>query len=158
MDVNYRSLLWPPEEARDVLGSLIAAADVVVCSERDARVVFEVGESGAEAARSFAERWAPEAEVVVLTRGAQGSVLVHDHTVSEHAALPATVVDRFGAGDAFVAGLLWALWSEQHPEDAVRAGAALAALKCSIAGDLSRFGAQQLEATLSEAWDGLIRR
>src|SRR5947199_213571 len=42
VDVNYRALLWGAESARQVLEPLLARADVVVCADRDAAIVFGV--------------------------------------------------------------------------------------------------------------------
>jgi 2-dehydro-3-deoxygluconokinase len=47
------------------------------------------------------------------------------------------VVDRVGAGDAFAAGFLWAMLTGRGPQTAVDAGTALAALKCTIWGDIA---------------------
>jgi 2-dehydro-3-deoxygluconokinase len=47
------------------------------------------------------------------------------------------VVDPIGAGDAYVAGYLWATLQGRAVQDAVDAGAAVAALKCSIWGDIA---------------------
>jgi 2-dehydro-3-deoxygluconokinase len=47
------------------------------------------------------------------------------------------VVDPIGAGDAWVAGYLWATLRGQEIQDAVDAGATVAALKCSIWGDIA---------------------
>ena len=58
-----------------------------------------------------------------------------------------------GAGDAFLAGLLWGLL-EREVELATQAGVTLAALKCGIRGDLARFGPEELERTSARAAGG----
>jgi 2-dehydro-3-deoxygluconokinase len=47
------------------------------------------------------------------------------------------MVDPVGAGDAYVAGFLWAILNGRGPQEAVDAGAAVAALKCSTWGDVA---------------------
>ena len=47
----------------------------------------------------------PTLEMVAVTRGAQGSLLVRREAWSEHPGFPVKVVDRIGAGDAFTAAL-----------------------------------------------------
>ena len=47
------------------------------------------------------------------------------------------MVDPVGAGDAYVAGFLWAALSGRGSQEAVDAGAAVAALKCSTWGDIA---------------------
>jgi 2-dehydro-3-deoxygluconokinase len=48
-----------------------------------------------------------------------------------------SVVDPIGAGDAWVAGFLWASLTGQPVQAAVDAGTAVAALKCSTWGDIA---------------------
>ena len=156
LDVNYRERLWTAEAARAGLADLLAAAGVVVCSERDARRVFDCQGAPDEVLRDFAQRRCPQARVVVLTRGAEGALGLAGGEVHRQPAFEATVVDRFGAGDAFTAGLLWGLLQGplQGPLDAslaraLKSGAALAALKCSVRGDLARFTPAELEALVA---------
>ena len=47
-----------------------------------------------------------------------------------------SVVDRVGAGDAFAAGFLWATLTGRDAQQAMDAATALAALKCTIWGDV----------------------
>jgi 2-dehydro-3-deoxygluconokinase len=109
VDVNYRARLWAPSAARTVIGQLLTYAQVVVCSERDARTVFDCSGSDSELLLEFAEQRAPRASLVVLTQADRGSRLLDRSTgaISAQAAVPTQVVDPFGAGDAFMAGLIW---------------------------------------------------
>lgn len=103
-DVNFRSKLWSADEAASVLGPLIEPVDVLICSHRDATLLFGCSDEPTDAIRKLAER--TSADHVILTRGDQGAMLFDGSSVHQQAALPATPVDRFGAGDAFVAGVL----------------------------------------------------
>lgn len=73
-------------------------------------------------------------QVVAVTLGAGGAVLVAgDQHV--HAAAPATtVVDTLGAGDAFIASLLVGLLADQPLADIARAATAYASTTCSSFG------------------------
>jgi sugar/nucleoside kinase (ribokinase family) len=66
--------------------------------------------------------------LAVLTRGAQGSVVV---TASGTIAVPAepveSVVDTTGAGDMFAAGFLYGITNGLSPEDSARLGGVCAA-------------------------------
>jgi fructokinase len=44
-------------------------------------------------------------ELVAITRGAKGSLLVNEHETVNHTGFPVRVVDTIGAGDAFTATL-----------------------------------------------------
>jgi 2-dehydro-3-deoxygluconokinase len=157
VDVNYRERLWTPEAAREGLRGLLGAAEVVVCGARDARLVLGCeGDESAVLAR-LRERWAPSARVVVLTRGEDGALASDaDGRTAEQSGVRTEVVDRFGAGDAFLAGLLWGLL-ERDLELGLKAGVTLAALKCSIRGDLARFGRDELERAMRSSGRGMIR-
>jgi 2-dehydro-3-deoxygluconokinase len=128
----------------------VAGADVVVSGAHDAEVVWGVGGDPRDAVVQLRRYRAPAAELVVLTTGSDGAVAsLADGTVVEQPAYPTTVVDRVGAGDAFVAGLLWGLEGHGGAE-ALRAGALAAALKCTMRGDLLRI----TEDEFREHFDG----
>ncbi len=83
------------------------------------------------------------ATAVICTRGAEGALgMAADGTLVEVAAVPVTVVDTNGAGDAFAAGMIAASLGLDSPNgigrpdalgDAMRAGAAQAALAVASA-------------------------
>jgi 2-dehydro-3-deoxygluconokinase len=157
VDVNYRARLWGPDAAREATAALTREAAVVVCSARDASTVFGVAEADDRAAAlAFAARFAPAARLVCLTCSERGSIAVEPGgIVTAHPAVPATVVDRFGAGDAFVAGIVDSLLSGLATADTLAFAARLAALKCTVAGDLSL--ASRADVTALTSGD-LLRR
>lgn len=142
VDVNHRARLWSAAEARAELEGLLLGADVVVCSERDAAAVFGAGPDPA----AFRARFAPAASLCVVTRGARGTLADAAGELIEVPAVATEVVDRLGLGDAFLAGLLSGLLDEAGPGDALRRGAALAALKATVAGDVALADAAELAA------------
>ena len=58
------------------------------------------------------------------------------------------VVDDIGSGDAFAAGLIFGRLRQESWEAAVRYATALAALKCTVPGDMSRATLAEVEALL----------
>mgnify|MGYP000123110900 CR=1 FL=1 len=70
-DVNYRSKLWTPAEARPVLESLFPDVDVLVTALRDARAVLNADGDAETVARDLAAEWS--FETVVVTRGSAGA-------------------------------------------------------------------------------------
>jgi 2-dehydro-3-deoxygluconokinase len=148
VDVNYRARLWDPAAAREATGALMRDAEVVVCSARDATTVFDVEdrEVGAMAVE-LTERFAPAARLVCLTCSERGSVAVEPGgVVTMQPWVPATVVDRFGAGDAFMAGVVDSLLGGAPAAEALSFAARLAALKCTVAGDQSQFSRADVDA------------
>lgn len=141
VDVNYRRMLWEPDECREVVGALAAEADVVIMTTEDARDVF--GRSGDVDEILDAIATETGAARVVITAGSHGA---HWKAGSErgHRAgyADAAVVDRIGAGDAFAAGVLLGVLDDDLAAGVER-GLAMAALKLGILGD-------QLTATRHE--------
>lgn len=78
-----------------------------------------------------------------------GAIALADGQLHEVAALPTAVIDRLGIGDAFAAGLLSGLVDELAPSAALARGAALAALKATIAGDHAFVSREELDAAVA---------
>ena len=84
-----------------------------------------------EAARIAAERGA---RVAVATLGDRGSVAWTRVGRTEQPALPATVIDTLGAGDALIAGFIAATLAGADVRASLEAGASAAAEACGHAG------------------------
>lgn len=86
-------------------------------------------------------------QIVGMTRGASGALVCHENIFIEQTAfdVPGGCVDTTGAGDAFHAGFLYGLLTEQETqiEDCLRYGCAVAALKCRRLG--ARAGLPKVE-------------
>lgn len=168
-DVNYRSKLWSPGPAAAVVTSLSDRIGVLFTTPESARQIHGVTGDGEPAlAAALMERFG--VRIVAFTRreadtprstrfgGAaysrSGSVVSRMHDVQ--------VVDRVGAGDAFVGGFLAELLASEEGragggvaagqravpaeweragvlQRAVETGAALAALAHTVPGDFAPF-------------------
>ncbi|MBN8868421.1 MAG: sugar kinase [Solirubrobacterales bacterium] len=150
LDVNYRERLSSPEEARESIESVLPQAEIVVCSRLDARRVFGIeADDTSEVAAEFGGRFAPKAKLVVVTDGENGCVGICDDQVLTQEAIPAEpVVDRIGAGDAFLAGLVTGFVEGRPVADSLRLAAAMGALKCSVAGDQALFDRDEVGAVV----------
>jgi 2-dehydro-3-deoxygluconokinase len=154
-DVNYRSKLWSPEAARETLEELFPDVDVLFVAERDARQVL-AREGDAEAiARGLADEFA--FGTVVLTRGDEGALAVRAGDVFEQAAFETETRDAVGTGDAFVGGYLAARVDGGSVPDALEWGAATAALKRTILGDVALVTREEVESVVSERESGIDR-
>lgn len=152
IDVNYRARLWSPEAAREAIEPLLARASVVICSERDAELLFGAAATDPERLR---ERFAPAAEHCIVTRGELGAIC-HVPGVGQITApaQPARGGDRIGIGDAFTAGVLCGLLEGRDPAEVLRLGSRAAALKAGTIGDMSL--AHRLD--LDVVTEGVVRR
>jgi 2-dehydro-3-deoxygluconokinase len=154
-DLNYRSKLWSTEAARETCERLLPAVDTLVVAARDARTVLGVeGDPTAVAETLAAER---DHETVVVTRGAEGAVAVHDGEVVERGAFPADTFDPIGTGDAFVGGYLARWLDDGSVAEALAYGAATAALKRTVGGDVATVTPAEVERVLDEESTGIDR-
>ncbi|MGH6817051.1 MAG: adenosine kinase [Hyphomicrobiaceae bacterium] len=97
--------------------------DVLFANEREITALYETDSFDAAA-----ERARQDAEIAVLTRSAEGSVILTGNTTIPVAADPvAEVVDVTGAGDLYAAGVLYALARGHDLEFAGRLGSFAAA-------------------------------
>ena len=115
------------------LADVLAHADVLLCDEHEARMIF--GTTSLDDALDAAHASGPR--IVVVKRGAAGSTVSADGRVVDQPALPmaeASVREAVGAGDAFDAGFLDSLVRGGSVTDAARAGTAAAALSLTGQG------------------------
>ena len=70
------------------------------------------------------------------------------------------IVDRFGGGDSFCAGLIYALNSEKYasPADAIRFAVAASALKHTISGDYNYSSLSEIETLMKGSASGRVQR
>ncbi len=70
------------------------------------------------------------------------------------------IVDRVGAGDSFVAGLIYALDSQKHaePDAALRFAVAASCLKHSVPGDFNYTELEEVEALVAGQASGRVQR
>lgn len=149
VDVNYRSRLWEPEPALAGIEPLVRDAQIVVCSSRDAATVFGIEGTDADVVARLATDWAPGAELVCLTCSDRGIVASRGGEIIARPAVRAETVDRFGAGDAFVAGLIDGLGRGLDAGDAIAFGCGLAALKTTVPGDMCPFRRSDVESIVA---------
>ncbi|HFK5792285.1 TPA: aminoimidazole riboside kinase [Enterobacter asburiae] len=110
-DPNIRPDLWPDENAlRRCLEQALQSADVVKLSVEE--LAFLTGDAEVNVGLHALMARCP-ARLVLVTQGKEGVIAWHDGTVKHYPATPVQCVDTTGAGDAFVAGLLYGLAAGQ---------------------------------------------
>ncbi|MEX0578918.1 aminoimidazole riboside kinase, partial [Enterobacter cloacae subsp. cloacae] len=106
-DPNIRPDLWQDEgDLRRCLELALQRADVVKLSVEE--LTFLTGESHIETGLAALMRHCP-ARLVLVTLGKEGVMAWHEGITTHYPATPVACVDTTGAGDAFVAGLLFGL-------------------------------------------------
>ena len=143
-DVNYRATLWSPAEARAFVMGVLPRVRYFFIGAEEARLVLDL-EGPAERVLEALARLAPKA-TVTLMQGAEGcTVFDAGHVLRPPRRYEVQVVDPIGAGDAYVAGFLWAMLRERPTLEAIDTGQAVAALKCSTWGDVALVTARDVE-------------
>ncbi len=147
IDINYRNKLWPPPSARKVLSPMIALADILICSIRDAVTVFKLNPADPEKLAVEMQR-SYGCKTVVITMGEEGALACSKGIIEHQPAYRAKIVDRIGRGDCFSAGFLYGYLMEDIPA-ALKYGNAMAALNQTTRGDFFWCDKADVDALIS---------
>src|SRR6185437_9560956 len=96
---------------------------------------------------------------IALTRSPgsdPGDLLYSGGTIRYAPRYPVEIVDRIGAGDSFVGGLLHGLL-DADPDLAIRLASYAAAIGLATPGDINHFGAEDLVAFEADLTGRLVR-
>ncbi|MDR0536665.1 MAG: sugar kinase [Tannerellaceae bacterium] len=181
-DLNYRRNLWKyGKKAAEVMPELVSGCDLVLGNEEDAEMIFGIKPEGFDAARTGGELdvhafesvceqltdMFPQVAKVALTL--RGSVSASHNTWSgalyagcrmyyspRYEIMP--IVDRVGAGDAFMAGLIYGLLTMNDNSRALNFAAAASCLKHTIAGDFNLSTVAETEKLMDGDMSGRVNR
>lgn len=163
-DINYRESLWTPAEALAVYQQILPNVDILVTNRAVAEGVF--GYSGTDEALLHAFRDEFGCEFICLTyrhgdglrHGSWSSVALCAEELIAGRPFEYDVVDRFGTGDAFFAGLLYRYGETGDPQSALDFGNALCALAHTVEGDVAVLSAEEVDALLQEDYSLVTKR
>ena len=131
LDLDYRAYTWAsPQEARDTYAAALTHTDLVVGNDEEFALLAGNGDPLAHA-----RRLAPKHQLLIYKMGAEGAfALFPDGREEAFGVYSVEVLKPFGAGDSFMGGLISQLQTGACVADAVRFGAACAALVVSRPG------------------------
>ena len=141
-DVNHRAALWrdrDPGEPGELYRDIARQSTILFAGDDEARLLVPDIEDPLELASAVGELGPTQ---VVIKRGALGCAAIIDGHRYMQEAVPVTVVDTVGAGDAFVAGYLAELVAGENAATRLRTAVTAGAFACLSAGD----------------WEGMPRR
>jgi len=166
-DVNYRSKLWSPDEAARGIEEACQQARLLLCTRTDAEAIWGIRGSAELVLRQLAQRFPGDGnrKTIVLTLGHEGAADLADNDYREEPAYPTEGAFRFGSGDAFTAGYLYAyLEGALYRELCVTGnvtpltfGNAFAALKRCLAGDIASITQEEVKQLLQGKNRNLFR-
>lgn len=103
-DVNLRQNYF----SQDVLQDSLNAATIAKLNHEELPIVAEMfkisGKIETERIKNIRKKF--DLKLVCITRGANGSLLVSENAISEHAGIRVEIADTIGAGDAFTAAMI----------------------------------------------------
>ncbi|MCE9521595.1 MAG: sugar kinase [Alphaproteobacteria bacterium] len=173
-DGNFRTKLWESwrSDAPAILRQMFEHADILFGDDRDIALVLNknFGNGSAEQRRERAAAAAfeafPRLKRIAATIRVQHSVDNHElgavmYTRSQVQTVAAvelsSIVDRVGTGDAFAAGVLHGLLTDEVDREALKFGLAATCLKHSIQGDFLTLSVADVRAAMAN--EGLdVRR
>ncbi len=154
-DINYRRNLWQyGKTALDIMPELIEYCDVVIAGITDMENCAEVsGGSFEEACSNFRKKFrntraiaTTERESVSSSHNRISAMLWNGELLRSQEYELTHIVDRVGSGDAFMAGLIYALLTGAKDQDALEFATAACVLKHSIEGDSNLATAEEVDS------------
>ena len=177
VDLNYRSILWSRDRARQIMTDLMEYVDVVVANEADAADVFGIstGETDLErgkldlaayegVARQLVDRFDLQLAAITLRESHSASentwsaCLWNGEEFLHSQSYRIQLVDRVGGGDAFSAGLIYGLLTGKSTRETLEFGVAASCLKQTVMGDFNIASAAEVEALAGGNVAGRIKR
>ncbi len=145
-DLNLRA----PHYDLEIVVGLMEAADMIKLNDEEMElVVIAMGIEGETLADELKQLSAmTETPTICVTMGADGALLYHKGGVHEQIGFPAKVVDTVGAGDSFLATLVYGLLTNETPEDALEVACAVGSLVASKAGANCEVHPEEIDALL----------
>jgi 2-dehydro-3-deoxygluconokinase len=158
-DINYRRNLWQyGKEAREVMPSLIEHSDIVVAGITDfENCVGITGKTFEDTCNKVVKAYPNIRTVISTVRDTVSashnrlSGILWDGTgvveTTQHDIHP--IVDRVGAGDAFMAGFIYATLRGMEGRQAIDFATAACALKHTVEGDVNSVSVAEVDALVS---------
>ena len=177
-DPNYRAKLWSVADAAKAMRRYLPYVDVLITNENQAADLFgvripavevsgdDVTERGYLALAEGMKALYPQLRYVALTERRTFSAEVNSfcaklydgENLYSSEKYRMEIVDRVGGGDAFAAGLIYALRRGKTARDAVQFAAAASCLKHSVEGDMNPATVAEIEALANGNATGRVQR
>ena len=153
-DMNFRSRIWTPEAAAEAIEPFLEAVDILFFARGDARRLYGFTGGPEEIVRQLGEL--TSAGTIVTSLSGDGIIAWDRRRMHLEPARRIRVIDRIGAGDAMVAGVLHG-WLQGDVFKGLRYGVLTAALCLTHYGDAVYVTRDELEGMLDRPDADIVR-
>lgn len=163
-DVNYRESLWETGEAIRAYAQILPYVDILVTNRQVSEHVFKYKGEDRELLGSYQEEYGCDIvcltyrEMVGVLKGSWSSLALFKGHVVESTPVEFDVVDRFGTGDAFLAGFIYGYMETEDVQYSLSLGNALCALAHTTDGDVATFSIHEVRALIDDESTPTVRR
>lgn len=167
-DINYRRNLWRyGKSARDIMPALVNLTDILVAGANDMENSMGVkADSFEDACRDSFRKFSNLKKIAKTNRDSINSShnkitakLFNGKKVLKSKTYDLThIVDRVGAGDAFMAGLIFGWVSDKSDQDALEFATAACAWKHTVEGDVNLASREEIESLVKGENVGKLMR
>jgi fructokinase len=146
IDVNLRQ----PFDTREIVEKLILKSDIVKLNDEELGVFGQWYNKHKHDEKSLVKWFAEEfnSKMVCVTKGDKGALLYSDGEFFEHSGFTVDAVDTVGAGDAFLAGFVAALFEGKTNDKALEFACATGAFVASKSGATPEYNMNEIEQIL----------
>lgn len=148
-DLNLRA----PHYDLEIVVGLMEAADMIKLNDEELElIVLAMGIEGETLAEELTLLSAmTETATICVTLGSEGAMLFHKGGIHTQVGFPAKVVDTVGAGDSFLATLVFGILSGETPDDALEVACAVGSLVAGKAGANAIVSPDEINKLLEDA-------
>ncbi len=176
-DMNYRKNLWSIQKAKEVIETLIPYIDIFFANDQDAEKIFgmKLDISDTMESKHSYDRYKQAAQLMmkaydfrivastlresISASDNQWSAMLYDGSEYYFSReYNVHIIDRVGGGDAFAAGLIYALANRLSPQESIEFSTAAGCLKHSVEGDMNHVTATEVQALAAGDGSGRIQR
>jgi 2-dehydro-3-deoxygluconokinase len=179
-DLNFRKNLWKwGKSPAEVMPEMVKHCDVILGNEEDAEKVFGIKPEAADVStgkvsgagyksvcKKLMEMFPKAGKVIITLRGSVNAdnntwsgVLYDGKTLFTAPVYQIThIVDRVGAGDSFMGGLIYGLLSYKNDQKALNFAVAASCLKHTIPGDFNQVSVAETEQLMKGEGSGRVVR
>lgn len=170
-DFNYRSTLWKyGKHCSVVMPELLDYCDVLLADVDTAKLYFGIEPDPANLVEStfgLLKKKLPSVKYIAMTMRVQESASANQYIgylwnenniYTSRSYSIQQIAERIGAGDAFMAGLIHSLSTQQPLQDAIEFATACGVIKHSITGDFNIAGKEEILTVIQQRGSGRIIR